>query len=419
MAINNRYPVAVLAALVIGSAAAQAGKVHRRNLSDCDWQFRQARGNDMHKATVPGTVHTDLMDNGLIPNPFVGQNERQVQWVDKEDWIYSTTFDLNEEAVADDFVSLVFDGLDTYADVYLNDSLVLRADNMFRRWEVPAKALLKPQDNRLELYFHSPIKVDLPKFDALSYRHEAGNDQSQNGGIMDKQVSVFARKAGYHYGWDWGPRLVTSGIWRPIYLQSWSGPKIDDVFVRTLSLAGKKAAMQADVEISHSGALKNCELVVENKTDRRVVARRKVSLDSGINRVAIPFEVKNPRLWWSNGLGKPELYDFEVRLMAADGRQAAVFNRTAGIRTVELVRDEEPDSGRTFYFRLNGVPVFAKGANYIPCDNFLPRVSREVYRRTVKDAADANMNMLRVWGGGIYENDEFYELCDSMGIMVW
>ena len=240
MAINNRYPVAVLAALVIGSAAAQADKVHRRNLSDCDWQFRQARGNDMHKATVPGTVHTDLMDNGLIPNPFVGQNERQVQWVDKEDWIYSTTFDLNEEAVADDFVSLVFDGLDTYADVYLNDSLVLRADNMFRRWEVPAKALLKPQDNRLELYFHSPIKVDLPKFDALSYRHEAGNDQSQNGGIMDKQVSVFARKAGYHYGWDWGPRLVTSGIWRPIYLQSWSGPKIDDVFVRTLSLAGKR-----------------------------------------------------------------------------------------------------------------------------------------------------------------------------------
>lgn len=419
MAINNRYPVAVLAALVIGSAAAQAGKVHRRNLSDCDWQFRQARGNDMHKATVPGTVHTDLMDNGLIPNPFVGQNERQVQWVDKEDWIYSTTFDLNEEAVADNFVSLVFDGLDTYADVYLNDSLVLRADNMFRRWEVPAKALLKPQDNRLELYFHSPIKVDLPKFDALSYRHEAGNDQSQNGGIMDKQVSVFARKAGYHYGWDWGPRLVTSGIWRPIYLQSWSGPKIDDVFVRTLSLAGNKAAMQADVEISLSGALKNCELVVENKTDRRVVARRKVSLDSGINRVAIPFEVKNPRLWWSNGLGKPELYDFEVRLMAVDGRQAAVFNRTAGIRTVELVRDEEPDSGRTFYFRLNGVPVFAKGANYIPCDNFLPRVSREVYRRTVKDAADANMNMLRVWGGGIYENDEFYELCDSMGIMVW
>ncbi|MDE6331940.1 MAG: glycoside hydrolase family 2 protein [Muribaculaceae bacterium] len=402
-----------LAALSANAAAFAA--VHTQNLGG-EWKFRQSRTVQWHKAQVPGTVHTDLMDCGLIPDPFIGQNERQVQWVDKEDWIYERDFNLDTAMLAD-HVNLVFDGLDTYADVYLNDSLVLKADNMFRRWEVPVEGLLKPSDNTLRVYFHSPIKVDLPKFEALPFQYDAGNDQSQNGGIFDKRVSVFARKAGYHYGWDWGPRLVTSGIWRPVYLEAWSGPKINDVYVRTSSIAKNKAEMTADIEIDSDIPVSKCELSLADKTSGAVLARRKLNLTQGMNSVSIPFSVKNPRLWWCNGLGTPDMYDFEVRLDVGGKNTDSRVERT-GIRLIEVVRDEDAE-GRSFYFRLNGVPVFAKGANYIPCDNFLPRVTDEVYRRTIQDAADANMNMLRVWGGGVYEDDRFYELCDSLGIMVW
>lgn len=178
-------------------------KVQNQELSE-NWKFRQSRTVEWHDATVPGTVHTDLMSNGLILDPFVGQNERTVQWVDKEDWIYETSFDLDGDIARADNIELVFDGLDTYADVYVNDSLLLSANNMFRQWAVPVKDILKQRDNKLRVYFHSPIKVDLPKFESLPFQYEAGNDQSQNGGIFDKRVSVFARKAGYHYGWDWG-----------------------------------------------------------------------------------------------------------------------------------------------------------------------------------------------------------------------
>lgn len=155
------------------------------------------------------------MANRIIEDPYFRLNERGVQWVDKEDWIYETHFEADAGLLAASRIELVFEGLDTYADVYLNDEKVLAADNMFRRWRTEVKRLLRPGENTLKVYFHSPIKVDLPKYDSLPYRYEAVNDQSANGGLFDKRVSVFARKAGYHYGWDWGPRLVTSGIWRP------------------------------------------------------------------------------------------------------------------------------------------------------------------------------------------------------------
>lgn len=406
--------VIILSSILISSLMANASVITQPLHSG--WKFRQNNLMQWHPATVPGTVHTDLMASGMIPDPFIAQNERMVQWVDKEDWLYSTTFDLDPAVSAADSVSLVFDGLDTYADVFLNDSLILKADNMFRRWEVPVASLLKPSGNNLRILFNSPLKTDIPKYEALGlkYPYPASNDQSENGGVFNKKVSVFARKAGYHYGWDWGPRLVTSGIWRPVYLKAWSGPVIDDVFIRTLSASGKEAHMTASVEINSPARVKGCTVTVGGE---KTYARTKTDLTPGLNRIEIPFTVKNPRLWWCNGLGNPELYRFDVKISAghniADTRSV-----TAGIRTIELVRDEDAQ-GRTFYFRLNGRPVFAKGANYIPSDNFLPRVTTDKYRRTIADAARANMNMLRVWGGGIYEDDRFYSLCDSMGIMVW
>ena len=219
----------------IGSAANDTMPLHS------GWKFRQANRNEWPPATVPGVVHTDLMDNGLIEDPYYRLNERSLQWIDKEDWIYETHFEADAGLLARERIELVFEGLDTYADVYLNDEKVLAADNMFRRWRTEVKRLLRPGENTLKVYFHSPIKVDLPKYDSLPYRYEAVNDQSANGGLFDKRVSVFARKAGYHYGWDWGPRLVTSGIWRPVYLEGWSGARISDVFYRQQEVTARRA----------------------------------------------------------------------------------------------------------------------------------------------------------------------------------
>ena len=186
--------------------------------------------------------YTDLLRQNLIDDPYIGLNERKVQWIDKEDWIYETRFQVSDAVLDNDSIDLCFDGLDTYADVFLNDTKILEADNMFRRWRISVKSLLKQfeqsaegqtqGENVLRVYFHSPVKVDMPKWEKYPDLYGAANDQSENGGLLNRKLSVFARKAGYHYGWDWGPRLVTSGIWRSVFLEGWSELRISDVHFR-------------------------------------------------------------------------------------------------------------------------------------------------------------------------------------------
>lgn len=381
------------------------------------WRFRSSRSENMLPATVPGVVHTDLIDNCLIDDPFVGMNERKVQWVDKEDWIYQTTFDLPDSMSRKRNYRLTFEGLDTYADVYLNGELILKADNMFRRWIADVSSLIADSGNELKIYFHSPLKIDLPKWDSLPYHYQAGNDQSQAGGLFDKKVSIFARKAGYHYGWDWGPRLVTSGIWRKVVLTGWDAALIDNIQIVQHEVTDRIATVTESVEIVADRPIENAELVVRDSLTNRIYARRECRLDKGSNKVDIDFQIRNPRLWWCNGLGEPNMYGFVTELRC--GSQS-IDSRTeqTGLRSIRLVRDND-QYGTSFFFVLNGVRVFVKGANHIPNDNFLPRVSDEVYRREIADAVAVNMNMLRVWGGGVYEDDRFYELCDRNGIMVW
>ncbi|MCH5328749.1 MAG: glycoside hydrolase family 2 protein [Coprobacter sp.] len=405
------WAAAVLLALSLFPVRAD---VARRTLHD-NWRFRQGRSSIWYPAEVPGTVHTDLMRNELIEDPFFRLNERAVQWVDKEDWMYETTFGAEASEVQASNQWLVFNGLDTYADVYLNDSLILRADNMFRTWRCDVKGLLREGDNRLAVCFHSPVKVDLPKYDSWPYRCSAGNDQSQNGGVFDKALSVFARKAGYHYGWDWGPRLVTSGIWRDVELLTWNGFRIDNVQYIQREVSASKAALSTVMEIVADAGLPDAEVTVT--ADGRPVASQRVALREGMNRVRLDYTVLRPRLWWSNGLGEPYLYRFAAALSVA-GEPADCVETRLGLRSLRLV--SEPDrEGRCLYFELNGKPVFMKGADMIPLDNFLPRVTRERYEKHVLDAKAVNMNMLRVWGGGVYEDDCFYDLCDENGILVW
>jgi beta-mannosidase len=381
------------------------------------WKFKQARLTNWYPATVPGVVHTDLIANGIIDDPFFRLNERGVQWIDKEDWIYETTFAVSDEIISKNNILLDFKGLDTYADVYLNEEKILEANNMFREWKVDIKGKLQTGNNTLRIYFHSPIRIDMPLWEALPFQYEAGNDQSENGGVFNRRVSVFARKAGYHYGWDWGPRLVTSGIWRPVYLEAWNEARLRDVFIQQKEVSSKKAVIKANVEIAADKDLQDVLISIQNNVSREVFASAKVNLKKGNNTVELDFTIKNPRLWWSQGLG--EQYRYEMKTEIAY-KTSIIDSQTdkIGIRSMKIIN--RPDEyGKTLYVELNGVPVFAKGANYIPCDNFLPRVTKAVYERTLLDAINANMNTLRVWGGGTYEDDIFYDLCDQYGILVW
>ena len=388
----------------------------RKELNE-GWKFKQARLSNWYPATVPGVVHTDLMDNKIIEDPFFRLNERGMQWIDKEDWIYQTTFQLTPEMMGRENIDLIFKGLDTYADVYLNEKKILEANNMFREWKTSIKPDLKPGENVLKIYFHSPINVDIPKWDALPYQYEAGNDQSENGGVFNKKVSVFARKAGYHYGWDWGPRLVTSGIWRPVYVEAWDNARINDVFIRQPEVSKSRASLIGEVEILADKEIDQANVTITEAASGRVLAGQTVSLQKGINKISLPFSIKSPKLWWSNGLGEPHLYSFRTDL-TVNNQTSDAWTEEVGLRSLKIINRPDKD-GKTFYVELNGIPVFAKGANYIPQDNFLPRVTPGQYEKTILDAANANMNMLRIWGGGTYESDLFYQLCDRYGILVW
>lgn len=403
--------VLTLAAASLMAVGADAS-VSRRDIND-GWRFRQGRAEIWYPATVPGTVHTDLMANEIIEDPFFRLNERAVQWVDKEDWMYETMLTPTADELSAQNQDLVFYGLDTYADVYLNGSPILNADNMHRTWRVNIKDKLKPGENKLEVYFHSPIKIDLPKCDLYDYGFNTGPDQSQNGGIFDKLVSIFARKAGYHYGWDWGPRLVTSGIWRPVVLETWNGPKIDDVQVIQNEVNGAKADLTLIAEVL-SDSDDNAK--IEFKADGKSLASKEVALKKGLNRIEVAAQVKKPRLWWPNGLGEPYLYDFTTTVTADAGSDNN--SQEIGLRSIKLHNDKD-QYGHNLYFEVNGKPVFMKGVDMVPLDNFLPRITREKYEKHVLDAKNVNMNMIRVWGGGVYEDDYFYQLCDRNGILVW
>jgi len=372
------------------------------------WKFKNKKSDKWYSAKVPGTVHTDLYNNSLIPDPFYGINENKLQWIENENWEYQTKFDLPDKIFNKKHIELVFKGLDTYAEVRLNDSLILSADNMFRTWKADCKGFIKKKNNTLNILFQSPLKENIPKFKNLPYQLPAGNDRSE------VKVSVFARKAPYHFGWDWGPRFVTSGIWRPVQIEAWESTRITDFQIYQISLSDRCAELKAVADVqSDAGGEFILKLLNGNKT----IVKHKVILHRGENILSEIFKIKNPKLWWTNGLGEPHLYKFSVVLLQK-GSTIDKKSTGFGIRTVEIV--QKPDSaGKSFYFKINGVPVFMKGANYIPQDSFLPRVTKERYEKIISSAKDANMNMLRVWGGGIYENDIFYDLCDENGILVW
>ncbi|WP_379132040.1 glycoside hydrolase family 2 protein [Paenibacillus sp. sgz500958] len=382
-------------------------------LKDTDWEFKACQDKEWLPAKVPGTVHTDLLRNGIIPAPFYGRNEHELQWIDKKDWEYRSIFHLDEEWLRLACTELVFEGLDTYADVYINDKHALSADNMFREWKIDTRGLLKAGDNTLRVVFRSVVAEDLPKLAQLGYSLPAPNDQSELGEMGEKRISVFARKAPYHYGWDWGPRFLTSGIWREAVLTGRNTASITDLFIRQNTVSPEEARLTAVVEIDAPEAWKG-QLKVTADGQEWTQA---VSLEKGHQVIELDLVVNHPRLWWCRGLGEAHLYRFHAELVQGEAVETSA-DVVTGLRSIRLIREKDK-RGASFYFELNGVPVFAKGANHIPGDSFITEMTEDRYRAEIAAAAESNMNMLRVWGGGFYEEEVFYRLCDEFGLLVW
>ncbi len=393
--------------------AAETNRQMCKVLISDNWEFSQGNKNDWKTATVPGTVHQDLLNHNLIPNPFWGLNEEKIQWVENYDWEYKTKFTVTKEQLTYDEAEIFFEGLDTYADVYLNGALILKSDNMFVGYKELVKSVLREGDNYLSIYFHSPINYVLPQWASNNFDYPADNDH------LDKKLSIFTRKAPYSYGWDWGIRMVTSGIWRPITLTFFDQAIIQDVFVNQKSISSKKALLDLEVEIEALEDDSNAQLEVLFGINRDVeIIIQQFEAQKGINKVIVPIEVTNPKLWMPNGWGEPHLYDFTVRVSSKEKTVAEKSVRT-GLRTIKLIQEKDAPDSETFYFEVNGEPMFAKGGNYIPHDAMLPNVTKERYETLFRDMKEANMNMVRVWGGGTYEDDKFYQLADENGILVW
>ena len=356
-------------------------------------------------ATVPGCVHTDLLANNLLDDPFYRDNELKQMWVGETDWQYSRTFDVSSELLAHDRVILRCYGLDTIATLYLNGSLFGRADNMYRTWEYDVKSLLRAGENTIEVYFAAPMpyarRMDAEKGKMASWVEP-----------MRINSGAWIRKEPCNFGWDWGPKMVTSGIWRDIELVAFNTARLSDVFIQQQHIQDQ-VALEFNVTAEHISSDSLTTAITITKDDE-VIATENVDFTG--NKAEIVIAIPNPELWWVNNLGDQPLYRVEIGLRDVNGATLDTSIKHIGLRTLTLERHAD-EWGESFYFACNGVPFFAKGADWIPAS---PYPGEKVnYQQFIQASADANMNMLRVWGGGTYEDDAFYAACDEHGIAIW
>jgi len=393
-------PVISVVLFIISSCHYEKSSFTSQELND-NWQFRQAGTDSLRDAEVPGYVHLDLIYNDIIEDPFYRDNEKSLQWIETHEWEYTCSFDVKQELLDADMLELAFEGIDTYANVFLNDKLLLEADNMFRTWIIDCKELLQAEDNKLLVHFLPAATIDQQKSETVPYA------------LPD--VRGFSRKAPYHYGWDWGPRFVSCGIWRSVSIIAWNQFIIDNIHIQQKGLSEEMAQMEAQVSIE-SIEDQLVEISILDKISGDEIVSNEFTLSEGSNIVNFTFHIDDPELWWPNGWGEAHLYNLECTVRAGDFMDAEDIN--IGLRTIRLVQEEDVE-GTSFYFEVNGQALFAKGANYIPQESFTPRLRDKNYLQVIEAAKEANMNMLRVWGGGIYEEDIFYDLCDENGILVW
>ena len=351
---------------------------------------------------VPSVVQQSLYENGLIPHPYLGTVENELLWISDHPWDYGLRFDADRDLLDKEYIELVFDGIDTYAEVSLNGEKLFFADNQFRTWKHEVKDLLKEKDNLLEVHF---IRYDSTQL-ALYEQHQPK---------LPEKYAV-SRKAPYQHGWDWAPKYKNVGIWKPVKLVGWNEARLENAYIVTQSANAERAELSLHLDVE-SNEDKDITIEVGVSTGSTTLASRSLSLSKGRQHTVLPITLDNPQLWWPSETGKQPLYDFEVVLKKGD-KVLDSKQFKSGIRTFEMV--DEPDSiGRAFYFKVNGVPMYAKGANYVPEEMIETWMNADNTMSLLRQAKDAHFNMLRVWGGGIYPSDDFFNICDSLGILVW
>lgn len=359
---------------------------------------------DWYDVLVPGDVHTTLIKNNVIAHPLYRQNDLLCQWVEKKVWIYRTEFSVDEDILSADCLHLIFEGLDTYADVYINGIKMGSFANALVEHRIDVTDVLKKGKNVIVVVFDvmsdRALEKELPEGFWINYSTER----------------AYARKPAYSFGWDWAPRLATVGIWKPVILAAYVLGRLDSVQIKTIDLRGEGDAAvlefiidkeifagdEAGFEVEYHVSMTDCD-----GKEYRFYSRSD----------HFKVQIEDARLWWTHDLGAPHLYDVRVE-MHVNGRIADVYQCRYGIRKIE-VKQRAQDGSPRFMFSLNGVDMFCRGANWVPVSSFPGTADDSTYRRLLELARDANMNMICLWGGGIYEKDVFYNLCDQLGILVW
>ena len=373
-----------------------------------NWSFNKVGEAEVLPAVIPGDVYKDLLDNDKIPDPFYRDNESQLQWIGCSDWRYCRGFDLPEETLSKKRVELVCDGLDTFADVTVNGKRIASTNNMFRLWRWDITDVVQ-KSNDIEVVFNSTIpyieekqkEFDLPKMGL-------GTIWAGRFGWVRKQAS--------NYGWDWGPKAVTCGIWRDIRIEAYDTARIDDVIISQDHSRDDSVGVDVCINIDRL-TYDNLKAKITAEFDGSAEAEAMFDIEAS-GQSCGRLTVASPKLWWPNNMGEQNLYKLTIELIDDAGNVIDVCERKIGLRTLRLDRHDD-QWGESFQFVVNGKPFFAKGANWIPADAVVARITDDDYRRLLQDAAVANMNMIRVWGGGIYEDEAFYDICDELGLCVW
>jgi len=372
------------------------------------WTFSEVGKEDWLPAVVPGVVQTDLVRNGVIPDPFLNFNMDSIQWVEDRDWVYQRTIEIRKEDLDSDYIELVFKGLDTFTEVTLNDRPLGRTDNMFRSWSFPVKDALRSGRNQLKVTFRSAVKEG--EKIRSRYGIQLPHDSDPKG------IAPYVRKAAYQFGWDMAPRAVTCGIWQPVELLFSGAVGRITADVRT-TWVGEDAAVEVRPVFITPQALPNSnDLTLVVLLDGERMASATVS-PGALELPSLRFDRTAPARWWPAGDGEQVVHQLRVEVRSGT-RVLSAFDRPLGFRTVELDQAAD-DLGHSFRFLINGRPIFMRGCNLVPPDMFLPRAGDSAWVALVAHMADAHMNMVRVWSGGVYPPDAFFQACDTAGILVW
>ncbi len=377
-----------------------------RILVNTNWTYRSQDGKYSGIARIPGSIHVDLLLNQQIPDPYYRDEASDLGWIDTTTWIYSSWLTGLPEIPISKQVDLVFEGLDTYAYVFINNDLVLEASNMFRTWKIPLTKYRHLDTVQLEVVFVSAVVRGQESSKAIPWTYPADSDRYPG------KPSVFSRKAAYQFGWDFAPPMPGCGIWKPVYLETRSDIQLLDAWLQTTRIQDDTAEVVVQISLYSDRE----QAIQMQATVGKLKVVKAVEVMPGRSTHEFIFNLINAELWWPLHEGEPALVDVDVKATSPVSTHQLTWK--AGVRTITL--NQTPDSlGTPFTFVVNGRPVFAVGANWVPADMFPGRIPVETYRDLLQSAHDAGFTMLRVWGGGIYESDLFYHLADSLGIMIW